>query len=339
MNTIAEETGIHAIPLAHIPVKSPDASPMEYCTFRLWYSGDPAQWTACGKPMKSSGCDWTMWTCPLPMETLTPGDSQNAGLPHRPPLVASSWNFLRYVHLKIITIDQKQPLYTYIWTILIFVFLFLLGEILAKDFECYFAEVAAAEQVTQVAEVFNELCREVTNVRRKNKQSLLDRVLGNKGGLRTYSRGKSDSALPKEWKKNGFRKKEFKFLVSWSHFYWKSSCQREKWHSSLSIWNTWLCRGCFARPRTKWLILKHLLRTIFTSDMTIYEVKFYVFKKIKKKYAKEIPRQIITIWLTLQSKVKLCVYHVSMIETPKKKNTMLQNHFYFTLEKNWRTLF
>ncbi|EEB18099.1 conserved hypothetical protein [Pediculus humanus corporis] len=73
------------------------------------------------------------------------------------------------------------------------------GEILAKDFECWFSEVAAAEQVTQVAEAFHELCREVHMMRRKNKQSLLDRMLGGKtGGIRVYSRGKSDSALPKE---------------------------------------------------------------------------------------------------------------------------------------------
>ncbi|XP_075228832.1 ras-related and estrogen-regulated growth inhibitor isoform X1 [Lycorma delicatula] len=72
------------------------------------------------------------------------------------------------------------------------------GEILAKDFECWFNEVAAAEQVTQVGEVFHELCREVLSVRRKNKQSLLDRMLGNKASVRMYARGKSDSALPKD---------------------------------------------------------------------------------------------------------------------------------------------
>ncbi|GLH03660.1 Uncharacterized protein GBIM_09529, partial [Gryllus bimaculatus] len=73
------------------------------------------------------------------------------------------------------------------------------SEILAKDYECWFGEVAASEQVTQVADAFLELCREVLNVRRKNKQSLLDRMLGNKNsGLRVYSRGKSDSALPKD---------------------------------------------------------------------------------------------------------------------------------------------
>lgn len=74
------------------------------------------------------------------------------------------------------------------------------GEILAKDLDCTFAEVAASEQVAEVAEVFHEVCRDVQAARRKTKQSLLDRVLGNKAaaGLRVYARGKSDSALPKE---------------------------------------------------------------------------------------------------------------------------------------------
>jgi len=31
------------------------------------------------------------------------------------------------------------------------------GEILAKDLDCSFSEVAASEQVTQVAEVFHEV--------------------------------------------------------------------------------------------------------------------------------------------------------------------------------------
>lgn len=73
------------------------------------------------------------------------------------------------------------------------------GEILAKDFDCYFAEVAAADQVNEIADAFHELCREVNNSRRKNKTSLLDRVLGKDkagGGLRAYSkRGLSDSVL------------------------------------------------------------------------------------------------------------------------------------------------
>ncbi|XP_011137574.1 ras-related and estrogen-regulated growth inhibitor [Harpegnathos saltator] len=71
------------------------------------------------------------------------------------------------------------------------------GEILAKDFECWFSEITAAEQVAQVAESFHELCREVLAARRRNKQSLLDRMLGS-NKTRAYSRGKSDSALPKE---------------------------------------------------------------------------------------------------------------------------------------------
>lgn len=73
------------------------------------------------------------------------------------------------------------------------------GEILSKDFDCYFAEVAAADQVSEVADAFLELCREIHILRRKNKTSLLDRVLGtNKNSIRAYSRGKSDSALSKD---------------------------------------------------------------------------------------------------------------------------------------------
>ncbi|XP_064110249.1 ras-related and estrogen-regulated growth inhibitor [Macrobrachium rosenbergii] len=71
------------------------------------------------------------------------------------------------------------------------------GEILAKDLECYFSEVAASEQVLQVANAFHEVFKEVQNVRKRNKTSLLDRVLGNKA-TKIYVRGKSDSALPKE---------------------------------------------------------------------------------------------------------------------------------------------
>lgn len=69
------------------------------------------------------------------------------------------------------------------------------GEILGKDFECKFCEVSAAEQVGPVADAFHDLCREVLLARRKSKQSLLDRMLG---GTRAYSRGKSDSSLPKD---------------------------------------------------------------------------------------------------------------------------------------------
>jgi len=72
------------------------------------------------------------------------------------------------------------------------------GDILAKDFDCNFREVAAADQVNEIADAFHELCRDVHVARRKNKTSLLDRVLGGKGGIRSYHRGKSDSALSKD---------------------------------------------------------------------------------------------------------------------------------------------
>jgi len=71
------------------------------------------------------------------------------------------------------------------------------GEILSKDYDCNFFEVAAADQVTEVADAFHELFREVNATRRKNKTSLLDRVLGTKSGSRVYHRGKSDSSLAK----------------------------------------------------------------------------------------------------------------------------------------------
>jgi Ras-like protein family protein 11A len=89
-----------------------------------------------------------------------------------------------------------------------------LGEQLAKEMECYFAEVAAAEQVSSIADAFNELGREVHSVRRRSKPplssssthstpSLFDRMLGSRssagiGSIRAYARGKSDSALPKD---------------------------------------------------------------------------------------------------------------------------------------------
>lgn len=80
----------------------------------------------------------------------------------------------------------------------LFYLIYVIGDILAKDFECSWSEVAAAEQVAQVAEAFHDLCHKVKQ-RKKNKQSLLDRMLGGKAGtMRTYSRGKSDSALPKD---------------------------------------------------------------------------------------------------------------------------------------------
>ncbi|XP_018318749.1 ras-related and estrogen-regulated growth inhibitor [Agrilus planipennis] len=73
------------------------------------------------------------------------------------------------------------------------------GAILARDYDCGFSEVAAAEQVAAVATVFQELCRSVLVSRRKSKQSLLERMLGTKTNtMRLYVRGKSDSALPKD---------------------------------------------------------------------------------------------------------------------------------------------
>lgn len=82
--------------------------------------------------------------------------------------------------------------------------------------ECYFAEVAAAEQVSSVADAFTELGRQVDAVRRRKPtsssggggggsgSSLLDRMLlgtrsgASIGSIRAYARGKSDSALPKD---------------------------------------------------------------------------------------------------------------------------------------------
>ncbi|RZC36296.1 Ras domain containing protein [Asbolus verrucosus] len=73
------------------------------------------------------------------------------------------------------------------------------GAMLARDFECGFSEVAAAEQVAPVAVVFQEICRAVLAARRKSKHSLLERMLGTRSSnLRLYVRGKSDSALPKD---------------------------------------------------------------------------------------------------------------------------------------------
>lgn len=54
------------------------------------------------------------------------------------------------------------------------------GEILAKDMDTVFTELTAAEHVAQVSEAFYDLCREVHAIRRRTKQSLLDRMLGKK---------------------------------------------------------------------------------------------------------------------------------------------------------------
>jgi len=74
------------------------------------------------------------------------------------------------------------------------------GDILAKDFDCNFREVAAADQVNEIADAFHDLCRDVQVARRKNKTSLLDRFIKskNQSGIRAYHRGKSDSSLTKD---------------------------------------------------------------------------------------------------------------------------------------------
>lgn len=72
------------------------------------------------------------------------------------------------------------------------------GATLARDFECDFFELTAAEQVGSVAIAFQDLCRAVLASRRKSKHSLLERMLGAKTNARLYARGKSDGALPKD---------------------------------------------------------------------------------------------------------------------------------------------
>lgn len=69
------------------------------------------------------------------------------------------------------------------------------GEILAKDFDCKFHEVSAADQITNVNDAFFDMLREILQAKRKSKQSFIekiDRMLGGTG--RVYNRGKSDSA-------------------------------------------------------------------------------------------------------------------------------------------------
>lgn len=73
------------------------------------------------------------------------------------------------------------------------------GAILAKDIECEFCEVSAAEQVVPVAVIFQDLCKTVFASKRKSKHSLLERMLGARSNsCKLYARGKSDSALPKD---------------------------------------------------------------------------------------------------------------------------------------------
>ncbi|GFU27113.1 ras-related and estrogen-regulated growth inhibitor [Nephila pilipes] len=72
------------------------------------------------------------------------------------------------------------------------------GGKLAKDHNAAFLEVAASEHVSQVADAFYELCREVHTFRRRSKQSLLDRI---KYGGKNSNRGdgkKKESRNPPE---------------------------------------------------------------------------------------------------------------------------------------------
>uniref|UniRef100_A0A1Q3FQE2 small monomeric GTPase n=1 Tax=Culex tarsalis TaxID=7177 RepID=A0A1Q3FQE2_CULTA len=94
------------------------------------------------------------------------------------PPVALVGNKVDMVHLRQVSTDE--------------------GEILAKDFECKFAEISAAEHVFQVAEAFHDLCREVIAAKRKSKQSFIDKIDRMLSGSRTYNRGKSDSISPKD---------------------------------------------------------------------------------------------------------------------------------------------
>lgn len=74
------------------------------------------------------------------------------------------------------------------------------GEILAKDFDCKFYEISAAEQVQQVSDAFLDLCREILQAKRKSKQSFIDKIDRMFTSGRVYNRGKSDSAaISKEW--------------------------------------------------------------------------------------------------------------------------------------------
>lgn len=83
------------------------------------------------------------------------------------------------------------------------------GEILAKDFDCKFYEVSAAEQVQQVSEAFLDLCREILQAKRKSKQSFIDKIDRMLGGTgRVYSRGKSDSAAMSKSSNNDWVKRE-----------------------------------------------------------------------------------------------------------------------------------
>ncbi|MCL4157880.1 UNVERIFIED_CONTAM: hypothetical protein GTU68_025446 [Idotea baltica] len=128
----------------------------------------------CERKFTQTGCSGSSTPNLSPSPTPSSGGdvSPNSG----PPMVLVA-NKADMVHLRQVSTEE--------------------GEIMAKDLECYFSEVAASEQVLQVAAAFHELFREVQNCRKRSKTSLLDRVLGSKAS-KIYVRGKSDSALPKD---------------------------------------------------------------------------------------------------------------------------------------------
>ena len=80
MACMATETGIRAIPYTDIPVKSPDASPMDVCGFGLLKRGlgnrRPALYRVSGK--HASPC---VAKEPPPVEVEVSSDSQDQGLP------------------------------------------------------------------------------------------------------------------------------------------------------------------------------------------------------------------------------------------------------------------
>ena len=151
-------------------------------------------------------------------------------------------------------------------TRLLFTCLWPLGEQLATELGCSYLEVAAAEQVQPTCAVFHEVCREVLALRRRGKQSLLDRMLASAksssktasggAGPRTYLRGKSDSALP--WASNrhylwflSSRLSAFSLFVTWcakprsltelcANFWapkWSNTWWPDVWANLLNLWN------------------------------------------------------------------------------------------------------
>ncbi|XP_064490301.1 ras-related and estrogen-regulated growth inhibitor-like [Ornithodoros turicata] len=93
----------------------------------------------------------------------TMNSSGNGTLPVGPPPVCIVANKADLIHLRQVSTEE--------------------GEILAKDMDDVFSEVTASEQVSQVAEAFRDLCRDVYAHRRRSKQSLLDRVLAGTKGI------------------------------------------------------------------------------------------------------------------------------------------------------------